>query len=67
MCSVRIDRKMMLSSNLRKEVFSVSDKKKVLSQDRWEADVTLEHLTINFEPERWENWAQDRVWRLVVI
>lgn len=45
----------------------MSDKKKVLSQDRWEADVTLEHLTINFEPERWENWAQDRVWRLVVI
>jgi hypothetical protein len=31
MCSVRIDRKMMLSSNLRKYVFSVRDKKVVQS------------------------------------
>jgi len=43
------------------------NERNVLSQDRSEGDVTLELLAVSIEPERRENWAQNRVRRLVMI
>ena len=43
------------------------NERNVLSQDRSEDDVILELLAVSFEPERRENWTQNRVRRLVMI
>jgi len=62
-----MDRKIILSCSFWEYVVNMRNERNVLSQDRSEGDVTLELLAVSFEPERRENWAQDRVRRLVMI